>query len=125
MKRIAILILLAASASAAPPPLDAKTKQLVFDIYKQLIEINTTNSVGNNTTAAEAMAARLRAAGFPASDVQVLVPANPKKGNLVARLHGSGKEKPLLLLAHLDVVEAKREDWSMDPFVSRLFGADA
>jgi acetylornithine deacetylase/succinyl-diaminopimelate desuccinylase-like protein len=118
MKRILILVLLVATAaSAAPPPLDAKTKQLAFDIYKQLIEINTTNSVGNNTTAAEAMAARLKAAGFPASDVQVLVPANPKKGNLVARLHGTGKEKPLLLLAHLDVVEAKREDWSMDPFV--------
>ncbi|HEV7485062.1 MAG TPA: M20/M25/M40 family metallo-hydrolase [Thermoanaerobaculia bacterium] len=118
MKRIVILALLvAASASAAPPPLDAKTKQLAFDIYKQLVEINTTNSVGNNTTAAEAMAARLKAAGFPAADVQVLTPANPKKGNLVGRLHGTGKEKPLLLLAHLDVVEAKREDWSMDPFV--------
>src|SRR4051794_41981327 len=92
MKRIVFLILLvAASASAAPPPLDAKTKQLVFDIYKQLIEINTTNSVGNNTTAAEAMAARLKAAGFAGSDVQVLVPANPKKGNLVARLHGMGR----------------------------------
>jgi len=118
MKRIAILcLLLASSASASPPPLDAKTKQLAFDIYKQLIEINTTNSVGNNTTAADAMAARLKAAGFPGADVQLLVPANPKKGNLVARLHGSGKEKPLLLLAHLDVVEAKREDWSMDPFV--------
>jgi acetylornithine deacetylase/succinyl-diaminopimelate desuccinylase-like protein len=118
MKRIAILILLVATAaSAAPPPLDVKTKQLAFDIYKQLVEINTTNSIGNNTTAAEAMAARLRAAGYPASDVQVLVPANPKKGNLVARLHGTGKEKPLLLLAHIDVVEAKREDWSMDPFV--------
>src|SRR3954451_9795179 len=117
MKRIVLLILLATSASAAPPPLDAKTKQLVFDIYKQLIEINTTNSIGNNTTAAQAMAARLTAAGFPASDVQVLLPANPKRGNLVARLHGPGKEKPLLLLAHLDVVEAKREDWSMDPFV--------
>src|SRR4051795_2559699 len=101
MKRIAILILLAASASAAPPPLDAKTKQLVFDIYKQLIEINTTNSVGNNTAAAEAMAARLKAAGFPAADLQVLTPSNAKKGNLVARLHGRGKEKPLLLLAHL------------------------
>jgi acetylornithine deacetylase/succinyl-diaminopimelate desuccinylase-like protein len=118
MKPIAFLVLLVAtSISAAPPPLDATTKQLAFDIYKQLIEINTTNSVGNNTAAAEAMAARLKAAGFPASDVQVLVPANPKKGNLVARLHGTGKEKPLLLLAHLDVVEAKREDWSMDPFV--------
>ncbi len=117
MKRLVILCLLVATtAAAAPPPLDAKTKQLVFDIYKQLIEINTTDSIGNNTTAAQAMAARLKAAGFPAADVQVLAP-NPRKGNLVARLHGTGKEKPLLLLAHLDVVEAKREDWSMDPFV--------
>jgi acetylornithine deacetylase/succinyl-diaminopimelate desuccinylase-like protein len=118
MKWIVILALLvAASAPAAPPPLDSRTKQLAFDIYKQLIEINTTNSAGNNTTAAEAMAARLKAAGFVSSDIQLLVPANPKKGNLVARLHGTGKEKPLLLLAHLDVVEAKREDWSMEPFV--------
>ena len=117
MKRFVILCLLvAAPAVGAPPPLDAKTKQLAFDIYKQLVETNTTNSNGNNTTAAEAMAARLKAAGFPDADVQVLAP-NPRKGNLVARLHGSGKEKPLLLLAHLDVVEAKREDWSMDPFV--------
>jgi acetylornithine deacetylase/succinyl-diaminopimelate desuccinylase-like protein len=117
MKRAAILFLLgAASAAAAPPPIDAKTRQLAFDIYKQLIEINTTDSIGNNTTAAEAMAARLKAAGFPAADVQVLAP-DPRKGNLVARLHGTGKEKPLLLLAHLDVVEAKRADWSLDPFV--------
>ncbi len=117
MKRFAILLLLvAASAAAAPPPIDAKTKQLAFDIYKQLIEINTTDSIGNNTTAAQAMAARLKAAGFPAADVQVLAP-DPRKGNLVARLHGTGNEKPLLLVAHLDVVEARREDWSIDPFV--------
>ncbi|MDP9360767.1 MAG: M20/M25/M40 family metallo-hydrolase [Acidobacteriota bacterium] len=118
MKRILIVALLATAttALAAPPPLDAKTKQLAFDIYKELIEINTTSSTGNNTTAAQAMAARLRAAGFPATDVQVLAPA-PRKGNLVARLRGRGMGKPVLLLAHLDVVEAKREDWSMDPFV--------
>jgi len=61
------------------------------------------------------MAARLRAAGFPAADVQVLTP-QPRKGNLVARLRGTGKRRPLLLLAHLDVVEARREDWSTDPF---------
>ena len=61
------------------------------------------------------MAARLKAAGFPAADVQVLGP-DPRKGNLVARLRGTGARKPLLLLAHLDVVEAKREDWSFDPF---------
>ncbi|PYQ54996.1 MAG: peptidase M20 [Acidobacteria bacterium] len=85
-------------------------------IYKELIEINTTDPLGDNTQAAEAMAARLRAAGFPESDVQVLAPM-PRKGNLVARLRGTGQRRPLLLLAHLDVVEARREDWSVDPFV--------
>jgi acetylornithine deacetylase/succinyl-diaminopimelate desuccinylase-like protein len=116
MKRFALLALFFAStAHAAAPPLDPATRQVIRDIYQQLIEINTTESVGNMTTAAEAMAARLRAAGFPAADVQVLVP-EPRHGNLVARLHGSGAKKPLLLLAHLDVVEARREDWSTDPF---------
>jgi len=95
---------------------DAPAKQLAREIYKELIEINTTDSSGDNTRAAEAMAARLRAAGFAAVDVKVLGPA-PRKGNLVARLRGSTREKPILLLAHLDVVEAKREDWSIDPFV--------
>ena len=85
------------------------------EIFKELIEINTTDSVGNVTRAAEAVAARLKAAGFPAADVQVLGP-DPRKGNLVARFRGTGARKPLLLLAHLDVVEAKREDWSFDPF---------
>ena len=85
------------------------------EIYQELVEINTSDSVGDNTRAAEAMAARLRAAGLPADDVQVLAPA-PRKGNLVARLRGTGARKPLLLLAHLDVVEARREDWTTDPF---------
>ncbi len=85
------------------------------EIYKQLIEINTTDSVGSVTKAADAMAQRLQAAGFPPADVQVLGP-DPRKHNLVARYHGTGARKPLLLLAHLDVVEAKREDWSFDPF---------
>ncbi len=83
------------------------------EIFKQLVEINTTHSVGSTTTAAEAMAARFRIAGF--TDVRVLEPA-PRKGNLVARYVGNGTKRPLLLLAHLDVVEAKREDWSFDPF---------
>jgi acetylornithine deacetylase/succinyl-diaminopimelate desuccinylase-like protein len=104
------------SAAAAVPPLDERTRQLAHDIYKQLIEINTADSNGNNTTAAEAMAKRLLDAGYPKEDVKVLAP-DPRKGNLVARLRGTGKEKPLLLLAHLDVVEARREDWSFDPFV--------
>jgi acetylornithine deacetylase/succinyl-diaminopimelate desuccinylase-like protein len=85
------------------------------EIFKQLVEINTTDSVGNTTIAAEAMAARFRAAGFPDADVRVLGP-NPRKGNLVVRYRGNGSKRPLLLLAHLDVVEAKREDWSFDPF---------
>ena len=108
-------IVLAISLLAAVPPIDPPTRQLVRDIYQQLVEINTTESVGNMTTAAEAMAARLRAAGFPDSDIHVLGP-EPRHGNLVARLRGSGAKKPLLLLAHLDVVEARREDWTTDPF---------
>lgn len=116
LRSLALVLLLAPVLQAAPPSLDDATRQLARDIYKQLIEINTTDSVGNTTTAAEAMAERLRGAGFPAEDVRVLVP-NPRKGNLVARLRGSGSMKPILLLAHLDVVEARREDWSIDPFV--------
>lgn len=88
---------------------------LAKDIYKELIEINTSYTTGATTPAAEAIAARFKAAGFPASDI-FLGGASAKKGNLVVRYHGTGKRKPLLLLAHLDVVEAKREDWSMDPF---------
>src|SRR5712691_8569996 len=111
MPRLLLLLVLLVlpTLQAAPPPLDEATRQLTRDIYKQLVEINTTDSAGNTTTAAEAMAARLRAAGFPAADVQVLAP-HPRKGNLVARLRGTGTQKPLLLLAHIDVVEARRED---------------
>jgi acetylornithine deacetylase/succinyl-diaminopimelate desuccinylase-like protein len=100
---------------AAQPATLAPHQQLLREIYQELIEINTTNSVGDNTKAAEAMARRLLDAGFPAGDVKVLAPA-PRKGNLVARLRGTGARRPLLLLAHLDVVEANREDWSVDPF---------
>jgi acetylornithine deacetylase/succinyl-diaminopimelate desuccinylase-like protein len=90
-------------------------QQLARALFKELIEINTTDSAGNTTQAAEAMAARLRAAGFSEEEVRVLGP-HPRKGNLVARLRGKGIERPILLLAHLDVVEARREDWSFDPF---------
>jgi acetylornithine deacetylase/succinyl-diaminopimelate desuccinylase-like protein len=99
----------------AQPATLAPHQQLLREIYQELIEINTTNSVGDNTKAAEAMARRLVAAGVPSADVQVLAPA-PRKGNMVARLRGTGARRPLLLLAHLDVVEANREDWSVDPF---------
>jgi acetylornithine deacetylase/succinyl-diaminopimelate desuccinylase-like protein len=107
-----VLFLSLASLTAQSGPGDARAR----DIYKQLVEINTTDSVGSVTKAAEAMAERLKAAGFPAADIQVLGP-DPRKHNLVARFRGTGARKPLLLLAHLDVVEAKREDWSTDPFV--------
>jgi acetylornithine deacetylase/succinyl-diaminopimelate desuccinylase-like protein len=87
-------------------------------LYRELIEINTTRSVGNCTQAAEAMRKRLLAAGIPAADMQILAPPEaPNDGALIAVLRGSDKSaKPILLLAHIDVVEAKREDWVRDPF---------
>jgi acetylornithine deacetylase/succinyl-diaminopimelate desuccinylase-like protein len=90
-------------------------QRLAREIFQQLIEINTTDSAGDCTAAARAMAERLKSAGFSDEDLKVLGP-HPRKGNLVARLRGTGASKPLLLLAHIDVVEAKREDWSFDPF---------
>jgi len=118
---LAWLVLVGVVTPGASPSPDAQPatlaphQRLLREIYQELVEINTTNSVGDNTKAAETMARRLLAAGFPAADVQVLAPA-PRKGNLVARLHGTGARRPLLLLAHLDVVEASREDWSVEPF---------
>lgn len=114
VKSLLVLVAIAFSQLADAQP-DQGTRQLAHDIFKQLIEINTTDSVGNVTTAAEAMAQRLRAAGFPDSDIQILGP-NDRKKNLVARLHGSGSRKPVLLIGHLDVVEARRSDWTTDPF---------
>lgn len=103
-------------AQQLSPP-DKASRKLALDIFKQLIEINTTDSVGSVTAAAEAMAQRFRDAGFPESDIQILGPStNDRKKNIVVRLHGSGKHKPVLLIGHLDVVEAKREDWTTDPF---------
>jgi acetylornithine deacetylase/succinyl-diaminopimelate desuccinylase-like protein len=92
-----------------------QTKQLAHDIFKQLIEINTTDSVGNVTTAAEAMAKRLRDGGLAEGDLHVAGP-NERKKNLVARFRGTGKRKPILFIGHLDVVEALRSDWTTDPF---------
>ena len=106
-------------------PLAAQTEkklsvndQRVRDIFEQLININTTGSSGSTTIAAQAMADRLTQGGFPPADVQVIGPANSKNYNLVARLRSTGTrpQKPIVLLAHLDVVEARREDWSLDPF---------
>ena len=92
-----------------------QTKQLALEIFKQLIEINTTDSVGNVTTAAEAMAKRLRDGGFSENDIKVAGP-NDRKKNIVVRFQGTGKRKPILFIGHLDVVEARREDWTTNPF---------
>ena len=102
-------------ATPSMAQIDAKTRQESRAILQQLIEINTTDSVGNVTTAAEAMAKRLRDAGFAESDIYIGGP-NDRKKNMVARLHGTGAKKPVLLIGHLDVVEAHREDWTRDPF---------
>jgi acetylornithine deacetylase/succinyl-diaminopimelate desuccinylase-like protein len=114
MKHVLLCVLAGAAVlHVQSGPNDARARA----IFKELIEINTTDTpAGNVTTAAEAVAARLKAAGWPAADIQILGP-DPRKGNLVARYRGTGAKRPLLLLAHLDVVEAKRADWSVDPFV--------
>ncbi|MEP6493237.1 MAG: M20/M25/M40 family metallo-hydrolase [bacterium] len=95
-------------------------QRLAREIYAELVSINSSDSVGSVTRAAEAMAKRFRAAGFPAADIQLLVPpGKPTKGNLVVRYHGRGGPsgaKPILLLAHIDVVAAKRDEWPRDPF---------
>ena len=89
-------------------------QKLARDIFRELIEINTTLNIGS-TKAVEAMAARLRMAGFPESDIQIVGP-RPQNMNLVVRYHGNGKLRPILVIGHLDVVEALPQDWSVDPF---------
>jgi acetylornithine deacetylase/succinyl-diaminopimelate desuccinylase-like protein len=102
------------SPAQAPAPDEAAFRAL----YRELVEINTTRSVGSCTRAAAAMRAHLLSAGIPAADAQILAPADrPNDGALIAVLHGRDRQaKPILLLAHIDVVEAKREDWQRDPF---------
>src|ERR1700733_5495327 len=118
MKSILYVCVAAVAALFAGSNVHAQSESpnpLAREIFQQLIEINTTDSVGNVTTAAEAMAARLRDAGFTGNDVIVAGPDDRKK-NLVARIHGTGQRKPILFIGHLDVVEARREDWTTDPF---------
>ena len=114
LQLILILILCTASVSAQATRPEAERK-LARDIYKEFVEIQSGFTTGATTPVAEAAAIRLRAAGFSESDI-FIGGANPKKANLVVRYHGTGSLKPILLLAHIDVVEAKLEDWSMDPF---------
>jgi acetylornithine deacetylase/succinyl-diaminopimelate desuccinylase-like protein len=114
-----LLFAMAAPALLAQSPTTlTPDQQLAHDIFKQFIEIKSGYTTGSTTPVAEAAAARLRAAGFPDSDIFLGGPI-PTKSNLVVRLHGSGAHRPILLLAHEDVVEAKREDWSpdLDPYV--------
>lgn len=119
MKRALGLLVLSsfgAVSTAIGAELTAPQKQL-RQIYQELVETDTTNSTGSCTVAANKMARHLKAAGYADADVKVIVPpGGPNKGNLVARLKGDGSKKPLLLLAHIDVVEAKRADWTRDPF---------
>jgi acetylornithine deacetylase/succinyl-diaminopimelate desuccinylase-like protein len=104
-----------AGASAAVPP--AQTHALARDVLQHLIAINSTHTHGSSA-AAQYVADQLKAAGFPDDDVRLLAPSeHPTKGNVIARLHGKGGAKPLLYICHLDVVEARREDWNFDPFV--------
>ena len=115
MAWLAVLVSIPSGQHGASAQVAEAQKQLAFDVYKELVEIDTTTATGDTARAAEAMASRLRAAGFADADVHVFSPA-PRKGNLVARLRGSGARKPILLLAHIDVVPANREDWSVEPF---------
>lgn len=113
---VALALLCSASAAAQnrtmPPEAE---RQLARAIYKEMVEVKSGFTTGATTPLAEAVARRLRAAGFSAADVFV-GGASPTKANLVVRYRGTGRQRPILLLAHTDVVEAKREDWSMDPF---------
>jgi acetylornithine deacetylase/succinyl-diaminopimelate desuccinylase-like protein len=110
--------MIAFSVTAAPPKDTPAGEQRFRELYKELVETNTTLSAGNCTLAAERMAARLKAAGFPETDLHLFAaPGHEKEGGLVAVYPGRDpKLKAILLLAHLDVVEAKREDWTRDPF---------
>src|SRR5947207_15173294 len=123
MRRSLVVCVLAgailSTGAAAQDGLSSADRALARDIFKQLIEINTTDSLGNTPRAARAMAQRLLAAGFPAADVRVLLGPDAKHGNLVARYRGTGAGgggRPIIVFAHLDVVPARRADWSVHPF---------
>lgn len=113
----AALALLATGASAQQQTQVRPDQQAFRAIYEELVEIDTSQASGSCTRAANAMAAHLRAAGFSESDVQVIVPEGaPEDGNVVAVIHGTTRNRGMLLLAHIDVVDARREDWERDPY---------
>lgn len=109
---VSLLALSLHAAALLPPEQD---QQLAREIFKEMVESKSGFSTGETTSIATAVAARLKAAGFPESDIYV-GGATPQKFNVVVRYHGTGARKPILLLAHTDVVEAKRDDWTTDPF---------
>src|SRR3989475_178943 len=113
----ALTLALLPRVGATQSGLSDADRRLARDIFRELIEINTTDSLGNTPRAARAMARRLVAAGFPAADVRVLIGPDATHGNLVARYRGTGNAgRPIIGFAHLDVVPARRADWSVDPF---------
>ena len=114
--RFALLPLLCLSAWAADNMPPAAEQRLAREIYQEMIEVQSGFTTGATTPIAESVAARFRAAGVPAADIFV-GGAIPKKANVVVRYRGTGARKPILLLAHIDVVEALRADWTVDPFV--------
>src|SRR5437868_2217082 len=121
MRAVSVVLVLAgtllSAGAAAQDGLSPADRVLAREIFKQLIEINTTDSLGNTPRAARAMAQRLRAAGFAAPDLRVLIGPDATHGNLVARYRGTGTGgRPIVVFAHLDVVPARRSDWSVDPF---------
>jgi acetylornithine deacetylase/succinyl-diaminopimelate desuccinylase-like protein len=115
-KMTAFCLVVTTLAAAGHAAESGAERKLFYEIYKEMVETNTTHSAGDTTLAARAVQKRLLEAGFSSDDVQLFEPF-PKKGNLVARFRGTGAKEPILLLAHLDVIEAKREDWKTDPFV--------
>ncbi len=115
MLRLPLLLMASCCSLCAATLAPEQDQKLVHDIYKELVEIKSGYTTGSTTLVADAVAARLRAAGFPAADI-FEGGAAPNKFNLVVRYHGTGARRPILLLAHEDVVEAKREDWTTDPF---------
>src|SRR5574340_173465 len=115
---LAALVALPAAAPAQQSPL-TPYQSLGRELLRDMVETNTEYSIGSTTKLAESLAARFRAAGFPAADVQVVGPdtgRDAKDRNLVVRYRGHGTRRPILLIGHLDVVEAKRADWVLDPF---------
>ena len=111
--RHALLLLVGLSAWAADAMPPEAEQRLAREIFKQMIEVKSGITTGSTTPIVESVAARFKAGGFPASDI-FAGGAAPAKTNLVVRFPGTGGRKPILLLAHTDVVEARREDWTTD-----------